>query len=209
VDTLEVGIILAATPDEAGQRAQAAAAEMSDRVAARDQAAAEMSDRVAARDQAAAAKTRDLVAARDQTAAAKTRDRVAARDQAAAAKTAQAPEQRDVETAASEENDPIEPILLLTCRGSKRSGSGRPCRTLAAVPGWGEKAQAFSWHQIGAEDDLLQLGLIQRTEVEVAGWVPSQPAVGILDRTFLLGGAQYGENDQHARFKLNSAYGPN
>ena len=46
----------------------------------------------------------------------------------------------------------------------------------------GEEAEALPGHQVVAEDDLLQLGVIQGVEVEVPGQVAAQPAVGVLDR---------------------------
>ena len=35
--------------------------------------------------------------------------------------------------------------------------------------GRGEEAQALSWREIMSEDDLLQLGLVERIEIEIAG----------------------------------------
>src|SRR4051794_35295313 len=51
----------------------------------------------------------------------------------------------------------------------------------------GEEAEALARREIVAEHDLLQLGVAQRVEVEVAGQVAPQPPVGVLHRPFLPG----------------------
>ena len=45
-----------------------------------------------------------------------------------------------------------------------------------------EEAEALPRRQVVAEDDLLQLGVAERVEVEVPRQVAAQPAVGVLDR---------------------------
>jgi hypothetical protein len=51
-----------------------------------------------------------------------------------------------------------------------------------------EEAQALPGRQIVREDILLQLGISDSVEIEVAGQITAQPAVGVLDRALLPGG---------------------
>ena len=48
----------------------------------------------------------------------------------------------------------------------------------------GEEAEALPRRQVVAEDDLLQLGVGEGIEVEVARQVAAQPPVRVLDRPF-------------------------
>src|SRR3954470_21717372 len=61
----------------------------------------------------------------------------------------------------------------------------------------GEEAEALPRREIVAEDDLLQLGVAQGVQVEVAGQVAAQPPVRVLDRPLLPGGVRVAGPGRH------------
>src|SRR3954468_404349 len=60
-----------------------------------------------------------------------------------------------------------------------------------------EEAEALPRRQVVAEHDLLQLGVAQRVEVEVARQVAPQPPVRVLHGPFLPGGVRVAEPGRH------------
>src|SRR3954451_25465828 len=60
-----------------------------------------------------------------------------------------------------------------------------------------EEAEALPRRQVVAEDDLLQLGVAERVEVEVPRQVAAQPAVGVLNRPLLPRRVRVAEPGRH------------
>ena len=71
--------------------------------------------------------------------------------------------------------------------GTRRNGLSEtdldvPAKLLEQGLERGEEAEALPRRQVVGEDDLLQLGVAERVEVEVPRQVAPQPAVRVLDR---------------------------
>src|SRR4051794_32442151 len=86
--------------------------------------------------------------------------------------------------------------------GTKRNGLSEadldvPAKLLEQGLERGEEAEALPWRQVVAEHDLLQLGVPERVEVEVAGQVAPQPSVRVLHGPLLPGRVRIAEPGRH------------
>src|SRR3954452_17782772 len=85
---------------------------------------------------------------------------------------------------------------------AKRNGLGKadlhvPAKLFEQRLERGQEAEALAGRQVVAEDDLLQLGVAERVEVEVPGQVAAQAAVRVLDRPLLPGRVRVAEPGRH------------